>query len=152
MTQRHSNIEKLRKSSRPSQKSFVSSSTNNKQSLANKQYKTLKQFLDDMFSEQFVQFTNNVKRTNGQNQAGEDIILLDRFEENEQFLTSGSPDDPLPFPKNFAQRYPFQLREIFDYFHAVMRKKELLGFLQGTVFSEKIINMYFKILEKMNLV
>ena len=67
-------------------------------------------------------------------------------------LTEGSPEDPLPFPKNFAQRYPFQLREIFEYFHAVMRKKELLGFLQGTLFSEKIINMYFKILEKMNLV
>jgi hypothetical protein len=33
-----------------------------------------------------------------------------------------------------------------------MRKRELLGFLQGTLLSEKIINMYFKILEKMNLV
>jgi len=55
-----------------------------------------------MFSEQFVQFTNTVKRNNAQNQVGEDIILLDRFDENEQFLTSGSPDDPLPFPKNFA--------------------------------------------------
>jgi len=44
------------------------------------------------------------------------------------------------------------LREIFEFFNAVIRKKELLGFLQGTLFSEKIINMYFKILEKMNLV
>ena len=105
-----------------------------------------------MFSEQFVQFTNTVKRNNAQNQVGEDIILLDRFDENEQLLTSGSPDAPLPFPKNYANRYPFQLREIFEYFHAVMRKKELLGFLQGTLFSEKIINMYFKVLEKMNLV
>ena len=67
-------------------------------------------------------------------------------------MTSGSPDDPLPFPKNFAQRYPFQLREIFEYFHAVMRKRELLGFLRGTLYREKIINMYFKILEKMKLV
>jgi hypothetical protein len=33
-----------------------------------------------------------------------------------------------------------------------MRKKELRRFLKGTLFSEKIINMYFKILEKMNLV
>ena len=33
-----------------------------------------------------------------------------------------------------------------------MRKRELLGFLRGTLFSEKIINMYFKVLEKMNLV
>ena len=44
------------------------------------------------------------------------------------------------------------MREIFEYFHAVMRKKELVGFLNGTLFSEKIINMYYKILEKMNLV
>ena len=33
-----------------------------------------------------------------------------------------------------------------------MRKKELLEFLEGKQYSEKIINMYFKILEKMNLV
>ena len=33
-----------------------------------------------------------------------------------------------------------------------MRKKDLIGFLNGSLFSEKIINMYFKILEKMNLV
>ena len=33
-----------------------------------------------------------------------------------------------------------------------MKKKDLIGFLQGTLFSEKIVNMYFKILEKMNLV
>lgn len=80
MTQRHSNIEKLRKTSRNSQKSFVSSNTKNNESSTTKQYKTLKQFLDDMFSEQFVQFTNTVKRYNGQNHVGEDIILLDRFD------------------------------------------------------------------------
>lgn len=44
------------------------------------------------------------------------------------------------------------MREIFEYFQAVMKKRELIGLLQGTLFSEKIINMYFKILEKMNLV
>jgi hypothetical protein len=33
-----------------------------------------------------------------------------------------------------------------------MRKKELRKFSLGKLFSEKIINMYFKILEKMNLV
>jgi hypothetical protein len=64
MTQRHSNIEKLRKTSRNSQKSFISSNTQNQASTTTKQYKTLKQFLDDMFSEQFVQFTNSVKRYN----------------------------------------------------------------------------------------
>jgi hypothetical protein len=73
----------------------------------NKPYKTLKQFLDDMFTEQFVQFTSNIKRLNGQNQVGEDIILLDRFEQNEQFLTQGKGEGQLPFPQNYAKRYPF---------------------------------------------
>ena len=63
----------------------MSSGTHNKQSASNKQYKSLKQFLDDMFSEQFVQFTNDIKSLNGQNQEDgeEDPILLDRFEQNE---------------------------------------------------------------------
>ena len=73
----------------------------------NKPYKSLKQFLDDMFTEQFVQFTSNVKRLNGQNQVGEDIILLDRFEQNEQFLMQGKADAPLPFPANYQKRFPF---------------------------------------------
>ena len=105
-----------------------------------------------MFTEQFVQFTNHVKRLNSQSSPGDDIVLMDRFDQNEAFLTSGSPDEPLPFPQNFQKRYPFQLREIFDYFQAVLRKRELLAFLKGTLYSEKIVNMYFKILEKMNLV
>jgi len=55
--------------------------------------------------------------------------MLDRFDQNEQFLLSGSPDDPLTFPQNYAKRYPFQLREIFEYFQAVMKKKDLIGLL-----------------------
>ena len=60
-----------------------------------------------MFTEQFVSFTNKIKRLNCQNQVGEDIILLDKFDQNEAFLFSGSEDDPLPFPKDFQNRYPF---------------------------------------------
>eukprot|EP00356_Strombidium_inclinatum_P009143 CAMPEP_0170489744 /NCGR_PEP_ID=MMETSP0208-20121228/8046_1 /TAXON_ID=197538 /ORGANISM="Strombidium inclinatum, Strain S3" /LENGTH=266 /DNA_ID=CAMNT_0010764805 /DNA_START=2091 /DNA_END=2891 /DNA_ORIENTATION=+ len=77
---------------------------------------------------------------------------MDRFDQNEEFLRSGHPDDMLPFPENYQSRYPHQLREIFEYLQAVMRKRELLLFLEGKLYSEKIINMYFKILEKMNLV
>lgn len=36
--------------------------------------------------------------------------------------------------------------------HAFMRKSDLVGFNKGQLFQEKIINLYFKILEKMNLV
>lgn len=54
-----------------------------------------------MFTDQFVTFTNNIKRLNSQNQVGEDVIILDRFDKNETFLFSGSEDDALPFPQNF---------------------------------------------------
>ena len=84
LVERHSNIERLRatarKSANKSELSHAMAGSNNKP------YKTLKQFLDEMFTEQFVQFTSNVKRLNGQSEVGEDIILLDRFEQNEQFL------------------------------------------------------------------
>ena len=61
-------------------------------------------------------------------------------------------NNPLEFPKDFRERYPFQLREIFDFLQAVMTKGDLAEFLSGKLYSEKIINMYFKVLEKMNLV
>ena len=64
----------------------------------------------------------------------------------------GKADGSLPFPKNYQKRFPFQLREIFDYMKATMKKSDLVGLLKGTLFSNKIIDMYFKILEKMNLV
>jgi hypothetical protein len=59
MSQRHSNIEKIRRTSRLSSNSFIAGDNTK-----GEQYKTLKQFLDDMFTEQFVTFTNNVKRLN----------------------------------------------------------------------------------------
>jgi len=34
----------------------------------------------------------------------------------------------------------------------MLRKRDLIDFVEGNLYSEKIINMYFKILEKMNLV
>jgi hypothetical protein len=109
-----------------------------------------------MFTEQFVQFTNSVKRLNTQMEGNDDLLLQDqkekRFKQNELLLMSGSANDPLPFPKNFAERYPFQLREIFECLQSLLKKRALLAFLKGTLYSENIINMYFKILEKMNLV
>ena len=48
MTQRHSNIEKIRRTSRVSQNSFVAAGHS---SSKKEEYKTLKQFLEDMFTE-----------------------------------------------------------------------------------------------------
>lgn len=38
-------------------------------------------------------------------------------------------NDPIQFPKDFRERYPFQLREIFDFLSAVMTKGDLAEFL-----------------------
>ena len=54
-----------------------------------------------------MKFTDRVKNLNGEGVSKDDVVLLDRFEQNEQFLSQGSFDDPLPFPSNYAKRYPF---------------------------------------------
>ena len=33
-----------------------------------------------------------------------------------------------------------------------LKKRDLIEFVSGNLFSEKMINLYFKLLEKMNLV
>ena len=48
--------------------------------------------------------------------------------------------------------YPDHVREIFDYFKALISKQDLIDFARGTLFKDNIINVYFKILEKINLV
>jgi hypothetical protein len=57
---------------------------------------------------------------------------------------------PFIFP-NF-EKYPYHVREIFEYFKALITKKDLLDFVKGKLFKDNIINVYFKILEKINLV
>ena len=66
----------------------------------------MKQFLDDMFSDQFVKFTNHIKKLNAQNHVGEDIVMMDKFEQNEQMLMTGDPNQTLKFPADFKKRYP----------------------------------------------
>jgi len=40
------------------------------------------------------------------------------------------------------------VREIFEYFKALITKEDLIGFSKGTLFKENIVNVYLKILEK----
>ena len=102
-----------------------------------------------MFTNSFVRFTHNVKRANGGLMAGEEILVTDQFRTNEAFLRSGKP---LVFPTDHQAKYPVQLKEIFDSLSAQINKDCLLAFHDGKLFSEKLVNVYFKILEKMNLV
>lgn len=70
------------------------------------------------------------------------------FKKNLDILTSKTKE--ITFPK--YKEYPQHLKEIFQYFEALMPKKtDLAEFAQGILFKESIINVYFKILEKINL-
>ena len=102
-----------------------------------------------MFTEQFVAFTTNVKRTILGLEDGEDYYMKKRFNNNLQFLQSGQK---LRFPENYEQRFPFQLREIFDMLKKYLKREDLILLLNGKLFTERFVNVYFKILEKMNLV
>lgn len=53
-------------------------------------------------------------------------------------------------PKDYHKKFPHLIREIYECID--MNSDLLLAFLDGKIFSEKVINTYFKILEKMNLV
>ena len=48
--------------------------------------------------------------------------------------------------------YPYHIREIFELFKGIVTKSDLIAFEEKTLYSENIINLYFKILEKVNLV
>lgn len=67
-------------------------------------YLTIKSFLDDIFSEQFVKFTNHSKMINQQN--GEDLVQKDQFLQNQEVLFGKLSDKNLPFPKQYEQRFP----------------------------------------------
>jgi hypothetical protein len=101
ITKRHSNIEKIRKSSRLSSRSDLGAGQN----MEGQQFKTLKEFLNDMFTDQFVNYTNEIKRVNLASNAYADPQLQARFQKNEEFLFM--KNDPLQFPKDFRERYPF---------------------------------------------
>lgn len=56
----------------------------------------------------------------------------------------------LDFPDEANQ--PYHVREIFNYMKAVLPKEDILAFHQGTLYTEGLINVYLRILEKANLV
>jgi len=48
--------------------------------------------------------------------------------------------------------YPYHIREIFEYYNAIVHKEDLLDFAKGKLYRDNIINVYLRILEKINLV
>ena len=49
-------------------------------------------------------------------------------------------------------KYHYHVREIFELYKSKVHKEDLQEFAKGTYYSENIINVYLKILEKMHLV
>lgn len=70
----------------------------------------------------------------------------ERFEQNSADLMSGSQ---LQFyPMNDV---PAHTREIIELLKVKIGARELKSLLQGTLYSENMINLHFKIMDKMNL-
>ena len=65
------------------------------------------------------------------------LLSVEKYPEVDALITSG----------DFESDVHREIYECID-----MNSDLLLAFLDGKIFSEKIINTYFKILEKMNLV
>ena len=75
---------------------------------------------------------------------------LQAFENNQNFLEK-NPFELLPSPSTL-HNFPKQLQEVFAALGCFQTKGELLDVMGETYFQEKLVNAYFKILEKMNLV
>lgn len=73
----------------------------------------------------------------------------DRFKRNRKVVQS-SKGFKITFPayKSFSPH----IREIFELFRQTLKAEDIKALQDGTLFSEQFINLYFKILEKMNLV
>lgn len=48
--------------------------------------------------------------------------------------------------------YPYNVREIFEYYNAILHKEDLLEFSKGRLYRENIVNVYLKILEKVSMI
>ena len=69
-----------------------------------------------------------------------------RFKVNAEKLASGFQ---LKVPQ--FKTLPPHLKEIFELMRRTLKSEDLQALLDGTHFSEAFLNLYFKILEKMNL-
>ena len=55
---------------------------------------------------------------------------------------------PLNFPR--YEYYPFQVKEIFEYYKALITKDDLYKFATRELYKENIVNVYLKLLEKIH--
>ena len=104
-----------------------------------KKYGNVHSYLKDMFGDQFLGLVAEMQTDWDE----------EKSVELQKRLIMVKNQKKLDFPD--YNSYPIHVREVFEYFKAFVRKEDLLEFAKGTYFREDIINLYFKILEKVNL-
>lgn len=57
----------------------------------------------------------------------------------------------MPYPQT-VDTYPTHIREVFQFIINQITASDLIALLEGETCEESLINVYFKILEKINLV
>ena len=91
----------------------------------------------------------NISNTNDNNNSKILSSRNERFVRNKRLINSNKGFKiNLPNFKNFKPH----LKEIFELIRANLKAEDVKALLDGTLNSESFINLYFKILEKINLV
>lgn len=85
--------------------------------------------------------------------ASQDRKLLNkrnkRFRSNEDLLLS---EDGFEMPQPKASEYPTHIREVLQFMQSQITQGDLVALQEGETCEENLINVYYKILQKVNLV
>ena len=102
--------------------------------------------------EQNADFEEDSRLTNRNHDRNMKVIMSreERFQKNRDTLMSND-GFKLKFPQNMS-KFPPHLREIFEFYKTTVSADDLIALQEGTIATANIVNLYFKILEKINLV
>ena len=73
-----------------------------------------------------------------------------RFTQNRSMLLDPEGFE-MPYPETVDQ-YPTHIREVFQFLQKAITAGDLVALQEGETCEESLINVYFKILEKINFV
>lgn len=71
-----------------------------------------------------------------------------RFKNNKEMLSDPEGFE-MPYPET-TDSYPASIREVFQFMHNQVSAGDLVALHEGETSEESLINVYFKILEKIN--
>ncbi len=102
-------------------------------------------YLKDLYGDSFVTFATRIQQI----PTSEDPRELELLKKKNLDILNKNSE--LKFPEDY-NNFPYHVRQIFEYYKSLIKKQDLLDFCNGLLYHENIINVYFKILEKINLV